>query len=142
MKKIVVLIIAMMMMPFMADAQIIKKDTPQIKTISSARKNAVCLMSSGTTYYLTIETTNPFDDCMFLKLGDTKDSAIQSLNDLIDILDTLQGEAMQGIANGYGENFFLWKYLGLLRITALNYDGSGSLAKSEINKFIKALQKE
>lgn len=142
MKKIIIAIIsAMILMPTMADAQIQKTGTFKTKTLSSVRMGFVNLKLSGNgTYYLAMKTSNQFDDYMLLKLGENKESAIQSLNDLIDIMDSLKGESTQYIQNGYGRELRLWKLLGALYISCDGYAGDANVGKGELKKFIKAIK--
>lgn len=142
MKKIIIAIIsAMILMPTMADAQIKKTGENKTQTIASLRMGIVSLNLSNNGYYIAFHTTNQFDDAMILKIGDDKDSAIQSLKDLIDILETLQGDETQYIDNGYGREFRLWKMMGTLYISADGYAGNGNVSKGELNRLLKALQK-
>lgn len=130
----------MIMMPTLAEAQIKKTGTFQSETIASARMGVVSLKVADNVYYLAFQTTNQFDDFMILKLGQTKESAIQSIQDIIDILGNLQGNDTQYIDNGYGKEFRLYKVMGALYINADGYAGSGNISKGELKKFLKALQ--
>ena len=142
MKKIVMIVISMMiLLPNALNAQIKKTGSFKAETIASVRMGVVNLRKAEGDFYLAMQTTNQFDDAMILKLGDTKESALQSLNDLVDIMESLQGSEMQQIDNGYGTNFRLWKDLGTLYFSADGYAGNGNIAKFELKKFIKALQK-
>lgn len=141
MKKIIYIILSMMfLLPTMADAQIKKTGTFKSETIESVRMGIVSLKKAENEYYLTFKTTNQFDDLMVLKLGDSKESAIQSLQDILEILDTLQGNATQYIDNGYGREFRLYKVMGALYISADGYAGDGNASKGELKKLLKALQ--
>ena len=130
----------MFLLPTMADAQIKKTGTFKSETIESVRMGIVSLKKAENEYYLTFKTTNQFDDLMVLKLGDSKESAIQSLQDILEILDTLQGNATQYIDNGYGREFRLYKVMGALYISADGYAGDGNASKGELKKLLKALQ--
>lgn len=140
MKKILFLVIALMTLMPMANAQIQKTGTFKTETIASVRMGFASLKHSDV-YYLVLRTTNQFDDAMILFLGEDKDSAATSLKDLIDILDSLEGNAMQYIDNGAGKELCLYKNMGALYFSAKGYAGDGNIGKSELNKFIKALQK-
>lgn len=142
MKKIIIAIIsAMILMPTMADAQIQKTGTLKTKTLSSVRMGVVNLkLNENGTYYLAMKTTNQFDDYMILKLGENKESAIQSLNDLLDIFDSLKGESTQYIQNGYGRELRLWKVMGALYMSSDGYAGDANIGKGELKKFINAIK--
>jgi hypothetical protein len=131
----------MILMPTMADAQIQKTGTFKTTTLASVRMGFVNLKLSGDgTYYLAMKTTNQFDDYMILKLGENKESAIQSLNDLVGIFDSLNGEASQYIQNGYGRELRLWKLMGGLYLSSDGYAGDANIGKGELKKFIKAIK--
>ena len=141
MKRVLLLIIStMLFFPTVTDAQIKKTGTFKAETIESVRMGIVSLKLADGEYYLCFTTTNQFDDLMVLKLGETKESAIQSLQDIIEILDGLQGNATQFIDNGYGREFRLSKVMGALYISADGYAGNGNTSKGELKKFLKALQ--
>lgn len=141
MKRVIYIILAMMfLLPTQAYAQIKKTGTFKSETIESVRMGIVSLKVANGEYYLSFQTTNQFDDLMVLKLGETKESAIQSLQDIIEILDGLQGNATQFIDNGYGREFRLSKVMGALYISADGYAGNGNTSKGELKKFLKALQ--
>jgi hypothetical protein len=140
MKKLLFIIIAALCLIQSANAQIQKTGSIKTTTIASCRMGFVNLSLSEGLFFLSIGTTNQFDNMMLLKLGDNKESAIQSLNDLVDILDSLTGDDLQRIDNGFGKEFRLYKLLGALYINADGYAGSGNIGKSELNKFIKALK--
>lgn len=142
MKKIIIAIIsAMILMPTMANAQIQKTGTFKTQTISSVRLGFVNLrLNDSGMYYLAMKTDNQFDYHMIVKLGYSKEAAIQSLNNLINVLDSLDGKTTQYIYC-YGDQFRLWKLMGALYISADGYAGSANIGKSELKKFVKVLGK-
>lgn len=135
MKKIVIFIIAIIMIPMMADAQITKKRTSTTETIVSLRMGNMNLKKSGTTYFLAMGTDNQFDDYMLLILGDDTESAVQSLNDMIEICETITAQDNVVIDNGYGRELRIYKgVMGGISINADGYAGSVNTAKSEFRK--------
>lgn len=141
MKRVIYIILAIMfLLPTQANAQIKKTGTFKSETIESLRMGVVSLKVADGEYYISFKTTNQFDDLMILKLGETKESAIQSIQDIIDILDSLQGNETQYIDNGYGREFRLFKVMGALYIAADGYAGNGNASKGELKKLLKALQ--
>lgn len=143
MKKIIIAIIsAMILMPSMAEAQIVKTGKSETITLSSVRMGYVNLKKSGDWYYLAMRTSNQFDDYMLLRLGNTKVGAIQSLNDLLSLLETLSGSECQRISNGYGEELRIYKELWALNFHADGYAGFAGISKQELKKFIKVIQKK
>ena len=140
MKRILIALIAMMMFCLATEAQIKKTGSMKTETLVSLRMGVVTLNQSEGSYYIAMTTTNQFDDAMILKLGDTKESARQSLTDLIDILESLQGNDTEFINNGYGREFRLFKVMGALYVAADGYAGNGNMGKSELNRMLKALK--
>lgn len=143
MKKIIIAIIsAMILMPTMAEAQIQKKSTSKTETLLSLRMGYMNLKYSEGTYFLTMLTTNQFDDAMILKIGETKESAIQSLNDLMEICTTITGQDCVRIDNGYGRELRFYKgAMGGVTIQADGYAGYVNTAKSEFKKMLNKLVK-
>jgi hypothetical protein len=144
MKKIFIAIIsAMILMPMMADAQIQKKATTKIETLLSLRMGYMNLKLSEGTYFISMLTTNQFDDAMVLKLGETKESAAQSLNDLMEISTTISGQECVRIDNGYGRELRFYKgAMGGVTIQADGYAGVVNTAKSEFKKMLDKLSKK
>lgn len=144
MKKIFIAIIsAMILMPIMADAQIQKKSTTKTETLLSLRMGYMNLKLSEGMYFITMLTTNQFDDAMLLKLGDTKESAIQSLNDLMEITSSISGQECVRIDNGFGRELRFYKgAMGGVSINADGYAGTVNTAKSEFKKMRDKLMKE
>ena len=141
MKRVFYIILAIMfLLPIHANAQIKKTGKFKSETIQSLRMGVVSLKVADGEYYISFKTTNQFDDLMTLKLGETKESAIQSIQDIIDILDSLHGNEIQYIDNGYGREFRLFKIMGALYIAADGYAGNGNASKGELKKLLKALQ--
>ena len=143
MKKILIAIItAMILMPIMADAQIQKKSTTKTETLLSLRMGYMNLKLSEGMYFITMLTTNQFDDAMLLKLGDTKESAIQSLNDLMEITSSISGQECVRIDNGFGRELRFYKgAMGGVTIQADGHAGYVNTAKSEFKKMLNKLVK-
>lgn len=142
MKKIIVAIICLMMLPIMADAQIQKKSTTKTETLLSLRMGYMKLTLSDGKYVIRMLTTNQFDDALILKIGETKESAIQSLNDLMEICTTITGQDCVRIDNGYGRELRFYKgAMGGVTIHADGYAGYVNTAKSEFKKMLDQLVK-
>lgn len=141
MKKIIALAIALMALAPVMDAQIQKTDSFSTKVVTSVRTGFVKLMHSND-YFLAMNTTNQFDDAVLIKLGNDKETAIQTLNDLIGILESLKGNDMQYIKNGYNEELCLYKIGTALCAKQKGNAGYANVGKGELQKFIKALEKE
>lgn len=143
MKKIIIAIIsAMILMPTMADAQIQKTRSYSTKTIKSVRTGFITLYHSDC-YWLGMSTTNQFDQAILIKLGETKEIAIQSLKDLIEIYESLKSSGgSQYITNGWGEELRTYKIGMALCFSAPGRAGYANMSKGEMEKFITALEKE
>jgi hypothetical protein len=139
MKKIIIAVISALLFTTMAEAQIQKTSSYQSETIASARMGVVQLKYDGD-FFLVLTTSNQFDKPMLLKLGDNKESALLSLNDLLDLADSLQGTEMQSIDNGYEKELTISKSMGSLAFQARGYAGIAYLSAGEIKKFAKKLQ--
>lgn len=142
MKKLLLIVIALITFVPMTNAQIQKKSSTKKETIISLRMGYMTLIVSDGYYYLTMLTTNQFDDAMILKLGNSKESAMQSLTDLIEIASTIETSECVEIDNGYGRTMRIYKGgMGGISIYADGYAGSANTSKSEFNKMLNALTK-
>ena len=111
MKKIIVAIIsAMILMPTMADAQIVvkKKDSAPTK-VATISMQWYDLYRHDDNYLLSMKSTNQFDDCFLLKLGN-KEEAVESLNALIDLCESLAKDDVVEISNGLGKTYIVHRY--------------------------------
>lgn len=76
------MIIVTILLSLGASAQISNVKTHDaIRTISRFRSGLCSLNADGETYYLTLNSTNRFDDPVIVYLGEGRDSAIQTLVD-------------------------------------------------------------
>lgn len=132
----------MILMPSMANAQIVKKSGTKIQTILETRMGHMGLYLSNGVYLFSMGTTNQFDDSMLINLGDDLESASQTMQDLIDLVDEMQKNEIVSIDNGLGKEISISKVgkSGLIFI-ADGYAGTANTSKGELQKFLKALQK-
>lgn len=140
-KTIIAIIVAMMFLPTIADAQIIIKEKVKIETIKSLRMGWVTLEHSDGYYMMTIRSDNQFDDAYVLSLGLGKAQAIASLQTLVAIASTLKKNESVAFTNG-GKEYTIHRGLikGELWIKGEYYAGWGKVAKVELNSLLDALQ--
>ena len=85
------IIIAMMLLSLGASAQISNVTTHDaIHTIARFRAGLNSLNEDEDVYYLALISTNRYDDVSIFYLGKGKDSAVQTLKDLLDLHKSMQ----------------------------------------------------
>lgn len=85
------IIIAMMLLSLGASAQISNVTTHDaIHTIARFRAGLNSLNEDEDVYYLALISTNRYDDSSIFYLGKGKDSAVQTLKDLLDLHKSMQ----------------------------------------------------
>lgn len=105
MKQIFILIMATLMFPMMADAQIVIKEQRTAPTkIATISMSWYDLYEQNGEFSLSLKSTNQFDDHFWLHLG-TKEEAIESLNALIEMCGSLGKEDVVEISNGAGKTY-------------------------------------
>lgn len=138
--KRLLFIIIYLMLPFISHAQLnVTKVNDEIVTISSLRVGNISLKKQGDTYYLGIMSNNQFDLPQIFYLGTSRESAISTLNDMVELIETI-GKSTVVVDNG-GRSLSLYKVSSM----ALGIDfntGAGTywIATNEAKKFIKALE--
>jgi len=138
MKKFVIFIIAMMM-TVIADAQITIKGKSNTETLLSIRMGFITLKYDGT-YYLTMSTTNQFDDPMILPLGKDKKEAMQTLDALIDITTSIKKGDCIKIESIYGEEFRIYRFAkNTITIHADGYAAPSNTNKLELTRILDHL---
>ena len=81
----------MMLLSLGASAQISNVTTYNAaKTIARFRAGLCALNEREDVYYLTLISTNRYDDASIVYLGKGKDSAVQTLKDLLDLHKSMQ----------------------------------------------------
>ena len=110
MKKIILMVIGIMILMPVANAQIqmgAKQSLPtKIATIAMAWYD---LYEYNGKYHLTLKSTNQFDEHYRLYLGN-KEEAIATLNTFIEMCDTMGKDDSIEIDNGGGDKYFVFKY--------------------------------
>lgn len=126
MKKIIPILLALVAFAGSANAQItIKKsdvDRPEQLTILSPMWS--WLYKSNNAYYLVMKSDNQFDDWFWLRIGETKDECLESIESLQELCKTITDKDRFEIDNGKGKQFIVTQYKAL-GITGLHFDGGG-----------------
>ena len=141
------LIIAMMFLALGASAQITNVNTKgAIKTIASFRMGMCHLKCDGDVYYLGLISTNKYDDPSLVYLGEGKESAIQTLTDLIELNSSMaKKESASFSINVKGREFkyHVIKY-DKLNFSFINFETAGNvfLASTEMKTCLNKLQEE
>ena len=143
MKKIIIAIIsAMILMPTIAEAQIQVNKQPKRETIKSLRMGYVTLTKTEETYFLSMISENQFDKSYVILLGESKETAIQSLNSFIEISSTITKDDSFEFNDGI-KNYRI--YRGMFKsevwFKADGYAGYGKTSTTELNNLLKALTK-
>lgn len=145
--KRLALIIAMMFLALGASAQISNVKTKEaIKDIASFRMGMCHLKCNDDVYYLTLISTNKFDDSSIVYLGEGKESAIQTLTDLIELNQSLAKKESASFSitiKGKEFNYHVLKS-DKLNFSFINFETAGSvfLASTEMKNCLTKLQEE
>ena len=140
MKKIILLIIALISLPMMADAQITIKEKNSIETIKSLGMGWVTLTCSEDYYVLCIQSDNQFDDHYVIGLGSGKAKASASLQALVSIASTLKKNESVTFTTGSKE-YSIHRGLtkGEIMIKGEYYAGWGRVSKGQLNTLLDAI---
>lgn len=85
MKRIIIIILAALI-AFPAAAQLNVKAKAKIEKLGSLRMGVIDVMQSNK-IYIGFSTTNRFDDPCIFYLGDTKESALTTMEEILDFYD-------------------------------------------------------
>lgn len=96
--------------------------------------------NADSVYYVVLSTTNQFDDHMVFQLGKGKESAIATLDDFLNMMETFnQGDHVKA-DNGYGTIYTISKWDNLnLKIDADGFAGDRWLQKPRIKRWRKQI---
>lgn len=111
MKEFILLIAVAVWMAAPAHAQLnIRKasDKPKEEAVLALHWN--WLYSQDGAWYITAKTSNQFDDWIWISLGSDGNSAIESVQQLIDLVDTLGDDERVNIDDRYGKIVLLSLY--------------------------------
>lgn len=136
MKKFITLIVSLMMLPIITDAQIVVKDKTNTETLLSIRMGFIKLNYDGS-YFLAMSTTNQFDRPMILPLGKDKAEAIKTIESLIEITSTIKKGDCIKIESAYGTEFRIYRFAkNTITINADGYAAASNTNKAELNKIL------
>jgi hypothetical protein len=143
MKKLLFMILALL--PVVCSAQITgvtTKGNPS-KTIAKFHGNNSLELTESGRYCLMLQSTNKLDDYTIVWLGESKESAIATLEGLIGLVDSLEkdGSAEFDTMDGKGHYRVIKHDKFNLNFQTDGVAGNVWLATMEINKCLKALQK-
>ena len=139
MKKIVMIVISMMMlMPSVAEAQIVVNKKPSLEKLVNLRMGWVSLNKYEDTYLLILQSDNQFDDSYIIQLGENETEAKQSLEALIEAASTIGKDDSMAFQSGTKE-YRIYRGLvkGELWFKADGFAGWGKTSKMELNKLLK-----
>lgn len=85
--------------------------------VTSARENTIEKLTqelffdtSDSTYYIALTTSNQFDDYMMFKFGKGKESALQTIDDLLAFMEQGEKGDVITVENGFGKQYRIYVY--------------------------------
>ena len=144
MKYLFTLVITLISMNCFGQISIVDKSQEPIEICKlHGGIHTLCYSQNTSCYYIAIASDNRFDRLVELTLGYTKSSAIESLNDLLYILN-INGSVIT-ISNRYKEKFTMTStsIMGIrgLLISHEKQAGNAALRKSDLEKSIEKINK-
>lgn len=92
--------------------------------------------TSDSTYYIALTTTNQFDDYMMFKLGKGKESALQTIDDLLAFMEQGEKGDVISVENGFGQEYRIYVYDHLnLNMASDCHAGTRIMQKPRINRW-------
>lgn len=139
--KRLILLLVLCLIPVVGHAQLnIKGEPVNIETLSTARFGGITLHRRGETYYLGISSSNKYDDPQIFYLGESKESAVQTLKDMMELLGSMEKGTRVQVDNK-GKTVSLYRISGQsLGIEFGAGAGQYWIAKSEALKFLSELE--
>ena len=139
MKRFISIVAALLAFGLAASAQLkVTHEFEKTEKIATARLGFVRLEKSGDRVYMTLPSSNKFDDTELFWLGKTVHSAAQTLADIVDLFDTLE-EAVK-VQDAFGKDVLISKMGGNLYFHFEIQAGQRFLSKAEAKKLLNALQ--
>lgn len=146
MKRIIIALI-IILCPLIAPAQITvnKGASLKVEQLTSARMGMFRLCRIGEDYYMIIPSTNPYEDGISVDLGVGKESALQTLRDLVSLYDTLKDGEFVTFSVDMGTHkpsFTVTRgLLGAMRFSQSYSAGVYETSKAELAKCVRALER-
>ena len=147
MRKILLILVALVTFAGIADAQIsIKKsDIGKPKQMTTLSMSWSWIYQADDSYFLVMKSDNQFDDWYWLKIGDSKEACLESITALQEMMDTMGESDRYDVDNGAGETFSVTstKELGIKKLIfhGENYAGAGFLIAPNLTKATKWIEK-
>ena len=143
MKRILITLAAIIMaLPALAQLNVTAKtDSKQIGTV---RTGIIRVFRSSSGYSMALTTDNRYDDAQVFFLGEDKESALATLDDMVGIIDGDGDEALE-VETGTGKCLLkVTKQLGVKILTFSFYGAAGtqSMSKGELNKVKGIVEKD
>lgn len=144
MKKIFLLVIVLMsMFPYNGHAQlnvIDMMEKPIMVCHSNTMMGSAELYLSKDVYYIYMQSTNQFDDVELMFIGDSKDSALQTLKDLVVLFENTSKGDMVYITDHRKKKISLYKSFKKQFHVSFEYQaGIRCLGLDNVEDFIQAL---
>ena len=144
MKKFIAIIVAIVSVVFSANAQLtVKAKADAMQKVATVRVNYSHLYVDGLGYSIMfMSTTNQFDKGGYFHLGETKEDAIETAKDLIELCNQESGTGFD-VEDAAGVEAFIHvgSMLGkpYLDIKTKGNAGTFNITPKELEKVIKAL---
>lgn len=142
--KRVVCIAVLVLVCLSAHAQLtIKEKTSKIETLATIGMGIgkTSLNCQDNQYFIATNTTNRFDEPFILEIGNGKDSAISTLQDLINLFGNIEDGASIIIDNG-GEDCTIHPASShYIHLYMHKYAGHAVLSKNTLRRFLTLLKK-
>lgn len=135
--------VALLCCDIAAEAQIKVTKKTEINEVFSSRMGYVTICESNGNYYLSLPSSNQFDDPYIILLGQTKKEALESVVSLWQMAqDIKKGETYE--IETKIEKFTIGRGMtkGTIAITASGYAGFASTSATELKGMIDALRKQ
>lgn len=131
------------MFPFIGQAQLNVTNKPE-KPVKVCHSNTMMgtaeLYQSNGLYYIYMKSTNQFDDVELMFIGDSKESALQTLKDLESLFDNTSKGDMVTITDHRNKKIRLYKSFKKQFQVSFEYQaGIRCLGLDNVKDFIQAL---
>lgn len=92
--------------------------------------------TADSTYYIVLTSSNRFDYPMLFKLGKGKESAMETLKDLGDFIETAAKGDIINVDNGFGKQYTLGKYDKFnIMVMGKGYAGHSFIYKNKMERW-------
>lgn len=122
----------------------VKSQQEKVEKIGTLRSTYAFVYNQGTAYYLSIRSSNQFDNNCLFCLGETAESAILTARDLVGLCDSLEVNASVSAQDAKGQNalFIKKKMIGkpYLDISMDGQAGTSNITKPELEKAIDIIK--